>query len=105
MSVRVPHPTAGSRTASAGFTRTLPSGYLVEGRIIGDRFDKLYTVALGDAVTDDEGTLVSEVRGFFAEPTARSSTHRTSTNSCGSNVDGSSPTSAAPPSRVSWRQW
>jgi len=70
VSVRVPNAEARSRTASAGLLRGLPSGYTLVDRIIAGTFDKLYTVDLGGAVAADAGTVVSEVRGFFARPTA-----------------------------------
>lgn len=70
VSVTVPNPEARSRTASAGLLRTLPSGYTLVNRIINGSYDKLYTVDLGEQVTAADGTLISEVRGFFAKPTA-----------------------------------
>jgi hypothetical protein len=70
VSVTVPNPEARSRTASAGLLRGLPSGYTPVNRIISGTYDKLFTADLGGAVSAGEGTLVSEVRGFFARPTA-----------------------------------
>jgi subtilisin family serine protease len=70
VSVTVPNEEARSRTASAGLLRGLPSGYTLVNRITSGSFDKLYTVDLGEPVADGDGTLVSEVRGFFARPTA-----------------------------------
>jgi subtilisin family serine protease len=67
--VSVPNKEARSRTATAGFLRRLPSGYTLTGRITSADFDKLYTADLGDEVTGDEGSIISEVRGFFAKPT------------------------------------
>ncbi|HEX6355918.1 S8 family serine peptidase [Actinophytocola sp.] len=69
VSVTVPNREARSRMASAGYYRRMPSGYTLSERIMNSGFDKLYTVDLGDQVPADAGTLVSEVRGFFARPT------------------------------------
>jgi hypothetical protein len=69
VSVSVPNKEARSRTATAGFLRRLPSGYTLTGRITAASFDRLYTADLGDEVTGDEGSIISEVRGFFAKPT------------------------------------
>jgi subtilisin family serine protease len=67
VSVSAPRESAGSRLASAGLARGLPSGYYLVNRIIGDTFEKLYTVDLGGEVAPDAGTLVSDVRSFWAE--------------------------------------
>jgi subtilisin family serine protease len=69
VSAAVPRASARTRLASTGFFRQLPSGYQTSPRIIGDSFAKLYTADLGGEVTPDQGRLVSEVRGVWAEPT------------------------------------
>ncbi|MBP2330445.1 subtilisin family serine protease [Kibdelosporangium banguiense] len=69
VSVTVPRASARTRLASAGFLRTLPSGYQTSPRIIGDSFAKLFTADLGGEVTPDQGRIISEVRSVWAEPT------------------------------------
>jgi subtilisin family serine protease len=70
VSIKVPNPEARSRLTSAGMLRDLPSGYRIDGRVMNADATKLYTADLGGAVPADAGTLTSEVRGFFARPTA-----------------------------------
>jgi subtilisin family serine protease len=70
VSITVPNPEARGRTVSAGMVRDLPSGYLASSRVINADATKLYTADLGGTVPADAGTLISEVRGFFARPTA-----------------------------------
>lgn len=69
VSVTVPRASARPRLAVAGFSRDLPSGYQLSTRITGGSYASLFTADLGGAVPADAGTLVSEVRGFWAEPT------------------------------------
>ena len=69
VSVTVPRASARPRLAAAGFVRDLPSGYRLGTRITDDSYAKLFTADLGGTVPADAGTLVSEVRGFWAEPT------------------------------------
>ncbi|WP_427885470.1 S8 family peptidase [Kribbella sp. GL6] len=69
VSVSIPKASARTRMASVGFDRVLPRGVYVNQRIAGSDFSKLYTVDLGDEVTADEGTMVSDVRSVWAEPT------------------------------------
>ena len=70
VSVTGPDRKAKVKLASVGFDRILPSGYRLVQRITADGFAKLFTADLGDEVTADEGTMVSEVRGFLAVPAA-----------------------------------
>ncbi|MET7333496.1 S8 family serine peptidase [Nonomuraea sp. NPDC005650] len=70
VSVTVPKSSARTRLAAAGFFRVLPRGYGLAARIVGADFGKLFTADLGAEVTADQGTLVSEVRSFWAEPGA-----------------------------------
>ncbi|WP_433511446.1 S8 family serine peptidase [Nonomuraea sp. CA-143628] len=70
VSVTVPKSSARTRMAAAGFYRSLPRGYGLAARIVAGDFGKLYTADLGGEVKADEGTLVSEVRSFWAEPAA-----------------------------------
>jgi len=69
VSVTVPRASARPRLAAAGLVRNMPSGYRVGTRITGDSYAKLFTADLGGTVPADAGTLVAEVRSFWAEPT------------------------------------
>ena len=69
VSVTVPRASARPRLAAAGFVRDLPSGYRLDARITSDSYAQLFTADLGGTVPADAGTLTSEVRGFWAEPT------------------------------------
>ncbi|MFJ9898400.1 S8 family peptidase [Streptomyces sp. NPDC091280] len=70
VSVTVPRSSARTKLAAVGLTRVLPRGYSVDTRIIGADFGTLYTADLGDKVTADEGTMVSDVTSRWAEPTS-----------------------------------
>ncbi|MEJ3749530.1 S8 family serine peptidase [Actinomycetes bacterium KLBMP 9797] len=69
ISVTVPDASARTRWASAGFTRGV-AGYVLPTRITNSSFDKLFTADLGGEVPGGAGTLISEVRAFFADPGA-----------------------------------
>ncbi|WP_143193944.1 S8 family serine peptidase [Micromonospora sp. CB01531] len=69
-SVTVPREGAASRSAHLGFFRTLPSGYVLDNRISGTSFAKLYAANLGGSVPADAGTLTGEVRTVWAQPNA-----------------------------------
>ena len=69
VSVSVPQASARTKLAAVGLYRVLPRGYAITARITGPDFSKLYTADLGDEVTADEGTLVSDVTSRWGEPT------------------------------------
>ncbi|WP_327638461.1 S8 family serine peptidase [Kribbella sp. NBC_00482] len=70
VSVTVPKASARTKLAAVGIYRVLPRGSAIDARITGPDFSKLFTADLGDQVTADEGTLVTDVTSRWAEPTA-----------------------------------
>ncbi|MEU9167102.1 S8 family serine peptidase [Streptomyces sp. NPDC048420] len=70
VSATLPRKDASLRLAAVGFRRELTNGLGFGMRAIADSYDKLFTVALGDDVGPGEGTLVADVRGFWAKKNA-----------------------------------
>ncbi|MGW1714949.1 S8 family serine peptidase [Streptomyces sp. NPDC002156] len=67
VSATLPRKDASLRLASVGFYRTFTNGVGFGVRATADSFGKLFTAALGDDVGPGEGTLVADVRGFWAK--------------------------------------
>ncbi|KUN65697.1 hypothetical protein AQJ46_27000 [Streptomyces canus] len=70
VSATLPRKDASLRLAAVGFRRELTNGLGFGMRAIADSYDKLFTAALGDDVGPGEGTLVADVRGFWAQKNA-----------------------------------
>jgi hypothetical protein len=70
VSATLPRKDASLRLAAVGFRRELTNGLGFGMRAIADSYDTLFTAALGDDVGPGEGTLVADVRGFWAEKNA-----------------------------------
>ncbi|MDX3457772.1 S8 family serine peptidase [Streptomyces sp. ME02-8801-2C] len=70
VSATLPRKDASLRLAAVGFDRRLTNGMGLGMRAIADSYDKLFTAALGDDVGPGEGTLVADVRGFWAKKNA-----------------------------------
>lgn len=67
VSVTLPRKDASLRLAAVGFRRVLTSGLGYGVRVTGDSFGKLFTAALGDDAGPGEGSLIADVRGFWAK--------------------------------------
>lgn len=67
VSATLPRKGASLRLAAVGFRRVLTTGLGYGVRVTADSFGKLFTAALGDDAGPGEGSLIADVRGFWAK--------------------------------------